>query len=120
MMKVSNSWKLGHVLQFAKCDSSKKFTKGYQDNYVAVSTKEVRVLLCSWYETFDGDNSIVCFIYLRKVRISSYQPLESYICLIPKDGIEAIHDNGGDENSSKISPSQQTVTYVFVCKMIHN
>ena len=104
-MKVSSSWKLGHVLQFAKRDSSKKFTKGYQDNYVAVSTKEVGVL-CSWYETFDDNNSM---FHLSEESTSSYQPLESYICLIPEDGIEAIHDNGGDENSLN-SLSQQTVT----------
>ena len=44
------------MLKFAKCDSSNKFINSYQDNYVTVSTKEVGAL-CSWYETFDGDDS---------------------------------------------------------------
>lgn len=39
VMKENDTWKLGHVLQFATCDSGKKFTKGYKDNYVAVSAK---------------------------------------------------------------------------------
>ena len=74
-MKLSNSWKLGRVLQFAKYDSSKKFSKSYQDKYVAVSAKDVGVL-CSWYEPFDDDNSI--FSYLREVYPVTYHWIPTF------------------------------------------
>jgi len=53
-MRVNNSWKLGCVLQFAKCDSGKKFIKS---NYVAVSSKEVGIF-CFWDENFDGNDGM--------------------------------------------------------------
>ena len=116
VMKASDSWKLGRVLQFAKYDSSKKFSKSYQDKYVAVSAKDVRVL-CSWYEPFDDDNSM---FQLSKESIPSYIPLDSYICSIPEDGIEVIHDIDDDESSLNTSISQQTVTSLVAKQFMIN
>ena len=87
-MRVNDSWELGRVLQFAaKSDSTKKFSKGYKGNYVAVSAKDVGVV-CSWYDNVSDNDSM---FHLSQGNAPTYKPLQSDICSIPENGLEVIY-----------------------------
>ena len=88
VFKFGKSWKIGHVLQFAKY---KKEAKKYNIPYKGCSANVLSLnvgVLCSWYEQLHGSQN--SFQISQKNIDFSYQPITAFLCLLPEESLNPV------------------------------
>ncbi len=88
----NDKWKIGRVLQFAKCtDKSSEYTQQCKAYFAEISTKNIGVL-CTMYDSVPRSTRLFEISQSTKQK---YHPLSSYICSIPADCLEDFENTTG-------------------------